>query len=243
MQTQSKSSKRSPVRTILIAVGVLAVACCGLSAIGAILSPRNPSASTATRAGSEASSTGATPVVAVTINQPAQAAPVATEPPPTETPVPPTATPVPLGSSKDNPAPIGTMFTAKEFQIVVNRVVRPADQVVAQGNMFNTKAEKGDEYVQVEVSITCLADAKSKCNVSPFNFKLYSSKGIVHDAEFVLAGVEGMLESTEFFGGATIESKSLFFLVGEDETNVVMEFEAGLIFRESAYFAIPDAAQ
>jgi hypothetical protein len=54
--------------------------------------------------------------------------------------------------------------------------------------------------------------------------------------------LDGVLESTELLGGATLANKALFFLVGAEETGVVLEFEAGFLFRESAYFAIPDEA-
>ena len=41
----------------------------------------------------------------------------------------------------------------------------------------------------------------------------------MYDFAFI-SGVDGTLDSTDFFGGAKLESKSLFFLVGADETSV-----------------------
>jgi hypothetical protein len=102
--------------------------------------------------------------------------------------------------------------------------------------------EKGQQYVQIVVSVRCNADKKSQCSVSPYSFKSFGSKGIMYDFAFI-SGVDGTLDSTDFFGGAKLESKSLFFLVGADETSVVLEFDSSLIFRKSAFFAIPDKSK
>ena len=239
MQTQPKP--RSLLSKLVIGTIVLIVLCCALSSISRQFSQSTP---TASAPGAQAN----TVVVKIYTPAPGEGDDVTSppantpEPAATETPQP-TDTPVPVGSTKENPAPVGTAVNAKEFSIVVNRVVRPADKIVAEGNMFNKAPESGQEYVQIFVTITCSADAKTKCSASPYDFKLSGSNGIVYDAETFLAGVDGMLESTEFYGGAKLEEKSIFFLAGTGETNAVMEFEAGLLFRESAFFAIPDQSQ
>lgn len=238
---QAKPKSRSLLSKILIAAAVLVCLCVGLTAINGNLSKGTP----ATKPTAQTSNI----VVTTYSTEPAQAEagagaqPTNTpEPVPTEAPRA-TETPLPPGSAKDNPAPVGTPVDAKEFSIVVNRVVRPADKVVAAGNMYNKKPEKGQEYVQVFVTISCTADAKTKCDASPYNFKMSGAQGIVYDPQIFMAGVDGTLESTEFYGGAKLEDKSVFFLVGQGETNVVLEFQAGLLFQESAFFAIPDQSQ
>jgi hypothetical protein len=245
MTTQPKP--RSLFVKLVLGLFTIVALCCGVSAISVIFSSR--SSQPARPTGQPANITVhivATPApLQATVSAAATAAPAAATdtpvPPPTEAP-PPTAVPAPAGSSRDNPAPIGAPFAAKEFSVVVHQVVRPADRIVAAGNMFNAEPEAGEEYVKVVVSVTCTADSKSKCSVSPFDFKMYGTQGIVRDAKWMIAGVDGQLESTELLGGATLENKALFFLVGADETGVVMEFEAGFLFRESAFFAIPDEA-
>lgn len=241
MRNQSSPKPRSLLGRIALGLIGLIALCCVITVVISFL-PLRSRAPFASRPVAQS--------VAVTIHAPAQAgqqssqadlAPAPTEQPtrqPTPTPIPPTLPPA--GSSRDNPAPVGVPFAAREFIIVVNEVVRPADQIVAAGNMFNNKPEPGEEYVKVVVSITCAAGPNDKCSVSPFDFEMYSPRGIIHKAKFMLAGIDGMLESTEMLGGATLDNKSLFFLVGADETSLVMEFEAGVIYRESAYFAIPD---
>lgn len=243
MRNQSSPKPRSLLGKIALGLIGLIALCCVITIVISIF-PLRGRAPSASRPVAQS--------VAVTIHAPAQAgqqssqadaAPAPTEQPtrqPTPTPIPPTLPPA--GSSRDNPAPVGVPVEIGEFVVVVNEVVRPADQIVAAGNMFNSEPEAGEEYVKVVVSITCAAILNDKCSVSPFNFEMYGSRGIIHKAEFMLAGIDGMLESTEMLKGAILENKSLFFLAGADETNLVMEFDAGVIFRfrASAYFAIPD---
>lgn len=239
----TKAKGRGPVGKLLIGAGAVMVACCGLSALGAVVSPRGTTGERAQGAQREATDA----VVAVTpevtfrvIASPAVvAAPTATAEP---TVPPPTATPMPLGSAKDAPAPVGSEVIANEFGIVVTAITRPADEIVARGNMFNTEPEAGQEYVRVTLNVRCVKDASEQCDISPYAFKLYGSEGIVREPENFLAGIDGMLESTEFFGGATLQEKSLFFRVGEGETSLILEFESGLIFRAQAFFALPDKA-
>ncbi len=238
---QSKPKSRSLFSKVLIGAAVLVCLCLGLSAIGGNLSKDTPATKPTAQTSNIVVTTYSTEPARVEAGITAQ--PTNTpEPAPTEAPKA-TETPLPPGSSKDNPAPIGTPVDAKEFSVVVNRVVRPADKVVSAGNMFNQKPESGQEYVQVFVTVACNADAKTKCDVSASDFKVSGAKGIVYDPQIFMAGVDGTLESTEFYGGAKLEDKSIFFLVGQGETNVVLEFQAGLLFQESAFFAIPDQSQ
>ncbi len=242
MQTQNKP--RNLLSKIVLGIVILVVACCALVAIGSQFTNGIPQSSTLVKSTTQANN------IVVKIYTPSPTVDTGLASQPTDTPAPPptrasqpTGTSPAPGSSKDNPVQIGTPTNAKEFSIAVNRVVRPANKVVAAGNMFNKKPESGQEYVQVFVTITCTADAKTKCSTSPYDFKMSGSKGIVYKPEIFVAGVDGMLERTEFYGGAKLEKKSLFFLVGQGEANLVLEFEAGLFFRESAFFAVPDHSQ
>ncbi|HEY3289175.1 MAG TPA: hypothetical protein VGK87_03515 [Anaerolineae bacterium] len=244
MQPQKKST--STLGKIAIGITVLLVLCCGMSIVASAITKGTPG-----------SSSSFTPIVMTTTTngESRQTAPtaridgavVAVQPTSqsnaTATRVnKPTDTSQPAGSSKDNPAPLGTEMTVKEFRITVNKVVRPADKIVAAGNMFNQKPESDQEYTQIFVTVLCNQDSKLKCHVSPYDFKASGSNGIVADATTFVTGVDGMLETTDLYGGARLVNKSLFFLVGKGETNVVLEFQAGLLFQQTAYFAIPNQA-
>lgn len=147
----------------------------------------------------------------------------------------PTAT-KPVGTSRDNPVAAGTSVSVAGMAITIANVARPADLIVAQGNMFNTKPEAGKEYVMIEIAATCEGKTDQKCSISPYPFKVVGSAGVVANNAFV-SGVAGMLESGEFFGGAKKGGK-LFFIVGKDEKDLVMIFDQ--VLGSDVYFSLPE---
>ena len=230
MQTQPKKG-RSPIVTIFAAIGAITMLClCGIIAnaiISTSSSGRTQAAQDTTRSSSAAN------VGSSQQNEAAQ------PPPPTQAQE---AAEVP-GSSRTNPAPVGQGIQVGEYALRVTQVVRPADNVVEAGNPFNSKPEAGQEYVQVVIDVACTAPANEKCMISPLNFKAVGSKGILRDAEIMVAGVDGQLETTQFYGGATLENKSIFFKVDKGETNIAMVFKTNLFIGSETFFTIPDAAQ
>ena len=114
-----------------------------------------------------------------------------------------TLTTAPLGSARSNPAPVGSAITADDIEFSVISIIRPANQQVADGNMFNETPSPSKEYMMVEIKAFCTKTADEKCSLSTYNFKLLNSSGIMSDFAFV-AGVAGELVSTEFFGGASM---------------------------------------
>ncbi len=101
---------------------------------------------------------------------------------------------------------------------------------------FNKDPEAGDEYVQVDVQVVCNKATSDKCNFSAFSIKAVGADGNVRERELFVAGVEGLLESGEFFGGATKTGK-VFFVVTKDDTSVVLFYEPFL--SDPIYLALP----
>jgi len=64
-------------------------------------------------------------------------------------------TQVPIGSSRSNPAPQGSEVEIGDITLAVQGVMRPADDVVAEANMFNDEPAEGNEYLMIEITITC----------------------------------------------------------------------------------------
>lgn len=146
----------------------------------------------------------------------------------------PTAT-KPIGTVRDNTVPAGTSVVVSGLAVTVIGATRPADTIVTTGNMFNKKPEPNMEYVMVDVVTSCNKAASDKCVVASSLFSLVGSAGVVHDNEIFVAGVNGLLESGEMFGGAK-KSGKLFFVIGKDEKNLVMIYKQ--LFSEM-YFALP----
>jgi hypothetical protein len=133
----------------------------------------------------------------------------------------PTATPGPTGSAQSNPAPFGTPVSINNMTLKVTGLIRPADDLVAQGNMFNAAPEAGKEYVFVNLSATCNRNANETCQINDFDFQIVGSSGQSQDAEIFLAGVSGLLEDGDFDGGTT-KTGSVAFIVEKSETNLIL---------------------
>jgi hypothetical protein len=144
-------------------------------------------------------------------------------------------TTAPLGASRSNPAPLGSEIVADEMSFSVTSVTRPATDIIMAGNMFNTEPENGQEYVMVQIQIACSKTSDQQCSISPFNFSVLGSSGIAHEAEIFVSGVDGLLESGDFYGGASL-SGSMPFIVGSDETGLLLVYEP--FFGDPFYLAV-----
>lgn len=154
-------------------------------------------------------------------------------PRPTNAPLP-TAT-VPVGTSRSNPAPVGAEVHVEDMKFVVTGIVRPTDSIVKKGNMFNSEAGTGKEYMFVTLSITCEKTTDQQCTLNVYAFKALGSDGIQKDPEFI-AGVEDLLEFTTFYGGATVTG-NIPFIVTQGDANVLLVYQP--LFGDSFYLALP----
>lgn len=144
---------------------------------------------------------------------------------------------VPVGSSRSNPAPVGSEVTVDNVTLTVEDFQRSVDDVVSNANQFNTEPEEGQEYVVVELTATCEKDSDETCSIGPaWNLAVLGSGGVAHDAEWFISGVEGQLEQSEFYGGASVSGK-LFFIVDQDETDLVLRYEE-LLGSDAAFLAL-----
>jgi hypothetical protein len=99
--------------------------------------------------------------------------------------------------------------------------MRPADDIVRQGNQFNAAPEDGQEYVLIMIAMVCNLTSDQTCSASEFDFKLVGSSGVVRDPQIMLAGVSGLFEGGDFFGDAT-KTGYLAFIVDQAETDLVL---------------------
>ena len=135
------------------------------------------------------------------------------------------------GLSIDNPAPVGFEVVADNKAFTVTGATRPADEIVAEANQFNAPAEEGEEFLMVDLQITCTKSADELCEFTPFNMIVWGSLEDSHTRTFV-AGLDNEINSIEWGGGETV-SGVIPFLVGEGETDLVLIYQP---FSGGAYF-------
>lgn len=155
----------------------------------------------------------------------------------------PTKTPIPeptkqLGLAKSNPAPVGSEVITDDMAIVVDKLVRPATAIVMEGNMFNTEPEPTQEYIFVNVKLTCKKGGDDTCNHSTLmNVKLVGSKGIERNPEYFISGVDGVIPDADFYGGSSITGY-IPFIIDKDENNLILIYET--LFGDPVYLSISE---
>ncbi len=141
-----------------------------------------------------------------------------------------------VGTARSNPAPVGSEVVADDMAFMVMEVVRPANEAVKAGNSFNSDPKPEMEYMLVKLQVTCKKTSDEKCSIFPdMNNKLIGDKGIEYDPEFV-TGVEGELEATDFYGGATV-SGYIPFMVGIGEGGLSLVYDP--LFGDKFFLQLP----
>lgn len=130
---------------------------------------------------------------------------------------------VPVGTTRSNPAPYGESLTTSDMTFRIVDIIRPADSIIEQANIFNNDPEAGEEYILIQLAITCKKDEDETCSLFMRYFDLVGSSGLVREPKLVL-GVDDMLETSELYGGATQTGYTAFILdIGE--TDLVLAYE------------------
>lgn len=179
----------------------------------------------------------ATPVVVTPTPVPEEevATPTPVPAAPTPTSVPPTPTPAPVGTSPDNPVPVGSSLIAADgAKITINGIVArgaEATSIVQEWNMFNPEPGEGKEYVIISGNVAYEGGKEETLSITSFDFRAVV-KGVIVDAPFMLVG--GELLEGEMFAGGSIDGY-LVFEVDEGSTGIVVIYT--VLLEESYYFA------
>lgn len=172
-------------------------------------------------------------------NQPATAPVAQASPPPAyavpSPNAPQTNTATVVVTTKDNPAPVGSAVLVDNMKIVVISKVRPADSLVAKGNMFTDTPSADQEYMFVTISVSCEQATDKQCNFDTYNFKTLGSDGVVKDFKQVTA-IDGLLKYTTYNGGSTLTG-ILSFLVAKNDPKILLVYQPSA--GDSSYLAIP----
>ena len=88
----------------------------------------------------------------------------------------------------------------------------------------------------VNVTITCGKPADQECILSVYNFKVLGSDGVLINPETTIAGVDSLLTSTIFFGGAT-KTGNIAFIVQKGDANISLVYQTSL--GDKFYLALP----
>lgn len=141
----------------------------------------------------------------------------------------------PLGTSRSNPAPAGSEVVIDGMAFVILSSTRPATDIVMSGDQFNTQPEEGQEYVFVELQVTCQKSSDEQCDFSMRGFSFLGSFGITRFIELFVEGVDGLLKVEDLSGGQALLG-IIPFIVPTDETDLMLVNET--FFGDTFYLAI-----
>ncbi len=143
---------------------------------------------------------------------------------------------MPPGTSPGNPAPVGYGVNADNMRFVVSGLVRPADGLVASGNMFNSQPGGHQQYIFVSLQVTCEQSIDQQCQLRLYNMTLLGSDGILAYPERLTTGVDNLLENTDFSRGAIISGYVPFIIsIGDSRLLLIYESLSG----ERYFLALP----
>lgn len=154
-------------------------------------------------------------------------------------------TPVPGEETQEGPnsivpdaAPAGTAVDIdNDMTLTILDVTRPADDIVANGSVLNTTPPEGEEFVQVDVEVTCNSDPGTQCTFYPTVMKAVLSDGSTRDLQTFIEGVEDWDTSLELEGGAS-EQGFLLFLVPKSELNPILSYQ-DIYAEQPVYLQLP----
>jgi hypothetical protein len=155
----------------------------------------------------------------------------------------PTAQPTEAHQGNDNPltaeaAPAGSAVDiGNKMTFTILGVTRPADEIVANGNSFNTAAPEGDEFIQVKVQVNCANEAGTPCRFYPTVMKIHLSDGSTRDLQTFLEGVDDWDTSVDIDGESTQEGV-LLFIVPKAEADLVISYK-DVYADQPVYLQIP----
>jgi hypothetical protein len=142
-----------------------------------------------------------------------------------------------IGKTRDNPVPAGTSVNIDgKMTLTVVSAIRPADSIVSNASDYNNKPEPNQEYVQVTIQVVCNKPSSETCYFDIFSIRAVGADGNIHDVEIFIGGIDGLLESVEFFGSSTREGK-IFLFVPKDDSSVVLFYDP--YFGNNIYLGLP----
>ncbi|MBI5965580.1 MAG: hypothetical protein HY863_19045 [Chloroflexi bacterium] len=138
--------------------------------------------------------------------------------------------------SKITRIPFGSSVSVDLMKIAVTGTIRPADGLVASGDMFNTQPHEYQHYIFITLDVTCETTTDQQCHLDLFKLKLLGSDGSVKYPKWFISGVDGILKDTDFQGGTTI-SGNVPFIVSVGDSGLLLVYES--LSGDSDYLALP----
>lgn len=136
--------------------------------------------------------------------------------------------------SLNNPYAFGAFGdTGFGFSLRISGLIRPADAVIRNANMFNDRPGPDQAYVILNIDVQCDQDNTGRCETSWYDFELVGDSGTIYSHPYVVYDNE--LDVGLFGGGEA--SGALPFLIRSDESNLRLLYRPNRFRDETVVFA------
>ena len=115
------------------------------------------------------------------------------------------------GSTRENPAPLGSSVEGKDWTIKVNSVSLNANDEVKKANSFNDAPEKGTVYIMVNYTATYTGDDAEGQMPMMTSVDYVTADGVTIDGtEKMVVGPKPIDLSTNLYKGASVTDNDVF---------------------------------
>ena len=133
------------------------------------------------------------------------------------------------GTSRENPLPIGSEISSKDWKIVVNSVTLHANDQVAAANEFNSPPADGNEYILVNYTETYTGNDPS--GSMPFESVEYVTPGgVTIDSTSTIAVPPEPIDTlTTLYNGGSVTGNTVLEVASDGVENGVLSVQPGLL--------------
>lgn len=145
------------------------------------------------------------------------------------------ATTVP-GTTRDNPAPIGTAIDAPNgWRITVLSVTPNANKLIDEHNYFYTPPDRDHQYFVARLSVVRIGDSAKRLDR---DFDAVGGSNVAYDTGCKYESVPKPLERKEIFPGGSVTGNICWHVRSGDVPSLVMFYDPVYDRSERRYFSL-----
>lgn len=140
------------------------------------------------------------------------------------------ATSTTRAGTRDNPVPLGTEISSKDWKVVVNSVTFDANDAVLAENMFNDPPADGQEYILVNYEVTYIGNDPNGESPILADVSYVSADGVTIDSSDSLAVAPDAIDiSTTLYNGGSVSGNVALSVPSATARDGVLAVEPGLV--------------
>ena len=134
------------------------------------------------------------------------------------------------GKTRENPYPLGTEISGKDWKVVINSVTFNANDAVAAANEFNDPPADGKQYVLINYTATYIGDDSSGESAAFVSVDYVTADGVTVDGTDSMAVAPDAIDSlTTLYNGASVTGNVVRAVPVDSAQDGVLAVRPGLL--------------